>query len=63
MKDALDANVTYAAGPHIHTVTERRREEEEEEDGWREGEEDVDTPDVGGEAVFHNTVRSVNTHT
>ncbi|CAI8045521.1 hypothetical protein GBAR_LOCUS25180, partial [Geodia barretti] len=49
VKDALDANVTYAAGPQIHTVTERRREEEEEEeeDGWRE--EDVDTPDLGGE--------------
>ena len=62
MKDALDANVTYAAGPQIHTVTERRREEEEEEeeDGWRE--EDVDTPDLGGEAILCDTEHT-HTHT
>lgn len=27
------------------------RGEEEEEEGWREGEEDVDTPDLGGESI------------
>ena len=58
MKDALDANVTYAAGPQVHAVgerggrrTEEEEEEEEEEEGWREGEEDVDTPDLGGESI------------
>ena len=46
VKDALDANVTYAAGPQVRTVDER---EEEEEEGEMWGEDDeVDTPDIGG---------------
>ena len=50
VKDALDANITYAAGPQVYTVDERdeRQSEEEEE----EEEDDVDTPDLGGH-TFH----------
>lgn len=56
VKDALDANVTYAAAPQVHTVGARgqggRREEgssgesEEGEGAWG-GKEDVDMPDIG----------------
>ena len=61
VKDALDANVTYAAGPHANTEGGRGRREnagrEGSSGGSEEGERwegegthgDVDTPDMGGE--------------
>ena len=51
VKNALDANVTYAAGPQVHTVREREERErgrrgEEEGGGWegQDEEDDVDMP-------------------
>lgn len=51
VKDALDANVTYAAAPQVHTVGaggqgESSGESEEGEGAWG-GKEDVDVPDIG----------------
>ena len=55
VKNALDANVTYTAGPAVHTAGERTEEGEEEGEGemkgegWGEEQEDVDMPDMEGD--------------
>ena len=53
VKDALDANVTYAPGPHTAGAGGQRgegsSEGSEEGEGWEEmgTKEDIDTPDIG----------------
>ena len=54
VKDALDANITYAPGTQAGGGGEEEeagegeeKEEEEEEDGEGEGGQDVDMPDIG----------------
>ena len=60
VKDALDANVTYTAGPLVHSNPGAREQgEEEEKEGSEEGETgtegggsrgrrgDIDMPDIG----------------
>ena len=54
VKDALDANITYEAGPQVHTVREKKK------DGY---DDDVDMPDIGGIYLLEHNTKSISTHT